>query len=151
MAKKRKGSGLGARRKSMTFGKMPSFAVFEKAFDEALAESPAPVPCYPMELGRIDSVTVAAAEDRPSLEMRGQPCYEAKELYALVKSLVAIWDSNIDAPTAQWSEKEGDEYQEIIDAWERADPDNRYSIEELRENAGSLASSIMETLGFEWI
>jgi len=149
--------GLGAR-KSMTFGQMPSFAEFEKAFDIETEEYGH---CYPMDLRGIDMVTTEPIHEavwRPAARAgvapktyRGQTCFGAKVIYGTVKALAAIWDSNIDAPTSQWSEKEGREYQKILDAWESADPDNRYSVEELRENAGSLASSIMETLGFEWI
>ena len=133
--------GLGAG-KSMTFGHMPSFAEFEKAFDERVGEH-----AYEMQLRGIDAVTMAAATPHHS----GWVFFAPRALYDIVKKLASVWDSNIDAETAHWSEKEADEYQEILDAWERADTGNRYSVEELRENAGSLASSIMETLGFEWI
>lgn len=148
LRKERATGGLGARRKSLTFGQMPPFAEFEKAFDEETEEYGY---CYPMDLRGIDSVTVEPISLPARKEHRGQPCFGAKTIYEAVKQLAAIWDSNIDAETVHWSEKEADEYQEILDAWERADPDNRYSVEELRDNAGSLASSIMETLGFEWI
>lgn len=131
------------RRKSMTFGQMPSFAVFEKAFDAEL-----PSGKYRMTLRGIDMVTASPTIFHTD---RAESRSSAREVYDGVKELAAIWDSNIDAPTAHWSAKEADEYQEILDAWESADPDNRYSVEELRENAGSLAGSIMETLGFEWI
>jgi len=127
------------RRKSMTFGQMPSFAVFEKAYAEVPGR-------YDMNLRGIDRVTAAPTRlDGEGLGVRPRTLYEG------VKELIAIWDSNIDAPTAQWAEKEADEYRRILEAWEDEDSNNRYSVEELRENAGSLASSIMETLGFEWI
>ena len=132
-------AGGSMRRKSMTFGQMPSFAVFEKAY----AEGPGR---YDMNLRGIDRVTAAPTRlDGEGLGVRPRTLYEG------VKELIAIWDSNIDAPTAQWAEKEADEYRRILEAWEDEDSNNRYSVEELRENAGSLASSIMETLGFEWI
>lgn len=133
------------RRRSLTFGQMPPFEEFKTAYVATVGYDGE----YEMTLRGIDYVT--AAPTSLYVGRLGRAWHLARALYDGVKELVAIWDSNIDAPTSDWSEKEADEYQRILKAWEGADPYNRYSVEELRENAGSLASSIMETLGFEWI
>lgn len=84
---------------SMTWGKLPSFATFERHFDEEL-----PRGSYNIRLGRSDS----KAAQGTSI---GDGEYTARELYRGLQELV---------------EKGTDE-------------------------AGSLASSILETLGFEWV
>lgn len=89
-------------RKSMTFGVMPPFKEFKKAFDEVIPDGE-----YEMRLGRTD---VEAAEGT----ILGTGVYSAKDLYKGVQQLTEKF-------------YDGD------------------------DNAGSLASSIMETLGFEWI
>jgi len=130
--------------KSMTFGKMPAYSAFKKAFDAEL-----PGGEYKMTLRGIDKVTAS-----PTIFHTGNlgpGWFSAREVYDGVKELMEIFDSNIDAPTAHWSVAQARQNKVILVDWEREDPDNRYSIEELRENAGSLASSIMQTLGYEWI
>lgn len=128
----------------LTFGKMPSFADFKVAFERELPRGE-----FKMLLRGIDKVTAA-----PTLFHTGDlgpGWFTARELYDGVKELVAIWDSNIDTATVHWTDAEARRYKIILMNWEREDPDNRYSVEELRENAGGLASSIMVTLGFEWV
>lgn len=140
--------GLGARRKSLTFGKMPSFQEFEKAFEDETEEFDG---CYPMELRGIDSVTAEAVSVPVRKEYKGQPCYSATSLYTFVEKLAAIWESDIPDEPEDLTEGALAKYEDIIEAWDQADPGGRYSLGELRENAGNLASGIMETLGFEWI
>lgn len=130
--------------KRMTYGQMPTFAEFKKAFKATVDGAE-----FKMTLQGIDKVTAA-----PTVLHTGDlgtGWFTPKELYAGVKELVEIWDSNIDAPTSQWSERDARDYGVILMNWERADPNNRYSVEELRENAAYLAGAIMESLGFEWI
>lgn len=88
--------------KSMTYGVLPSWREFEKAFKKEVPEGQ-----YPMTLRGEDSKAARGT-------VLGDGTFDAKELYKGVKQLTA--------------------------KYERGDDD-----------AGSLASAILDTLGFEWV
>lgn len=135
---------MGTTMKRLTYGTMPSLAEFEVAFAREIGDD-----CYKMNLRGIGNVAASGTS------IAGIGCYDAEELYEGIQELLAIWDSNIDADVEQmteaqyerWYDKNGD----TVKAWEDADPNERYSFEELRDEAAGLASSILQTLGFEWV
>jgi hypothetical protein len=108
-----------ARRRSMTFGHMPTKKEFTEAYDAALEEDG--VGTYRIVFKGLDQRTA----DKAGFDSGS---YSANELWDLVHALRNLHDQSEGVSGARASRDE-----------------------EVYENAGSVASSIMETLGFEWV
>lgn len=98
--------------RSMTYGQMPDWEEWDRAFDREIERGR-----YNIRLGASDS---RAADGTPI----GDGDYSSKDLYNGVTALVRKWQGG--KGSGRFTRKQ-------------------------RDAAGEFASSIMETLGFEWI
>lgn len=117
-------------KKSVTWGEIPD----EEELDALMDGEP-----FNMQLQGADSLAFEYAVDLCEDPAAGNTS-NAKGLYATLQALV-----DAVAPD-ELSEEQFEDVERVLDEWHE-----RYGSEDIEEVAWSLASSIMEVLGVEWI